>query len=198
MAGRWGSSQGIRTEDAHRRVARQAASVVDFDVQLDEQHLERLGATEPITGLVELIRNALDADASEVSVEFGRNELDGIDEVRVIDNGHGMTEEEVSDGFGRLGGSWKQTARRSKGVPRCTGRDGRGRFLAAGLGGRLRWNTVAEDPDDSSRRLALNVEMTIGQLSHVEVSGPEPTDEPTGTWVLVDRFLKEPDCLTIR
>lgn len=168
------------------------SAAVDFDVKLDQQHLERLGATEPITGLIELIWNALDADADEVKVEFGRNELDGIVEIRVADNGHGMTQQEVVDGFGRLGGSWKRAKKRSKGGRALHGRDGRGRFLAAGLGGRLRWHTVAEDPDDPSRRLALDVEMTVAQLSHVEVSDPEPTDEPTGTRVLIDGFLNEP------
>lgn len=168
------------------------SAVVDFDVELDQQHLERLGATEPITGVIELIWNALDADADEVRIEFGRNALDGIEEIRVVDDGHGMTREEVITGFGRLGGSWKRTAERSRGGRALHGRDGRGRFFAAGLGGRLRWHTVAADPDDPSRHLALDVEMTVAQLSHVEVSDPAPTDEPTGTRVLVDGFLKEP------
>lgn len=165
---------------------------MDFDVELDSQHLERLGATAPITGLIELIWNALDADADEVKVEFGRNTLDGIEEIRVVDNGHGMTQQEVVDGFGRLGGSWKRTTRRSKGGRALHGRDGRGRFLAAGLGGRLRWHTVAADPNDLSRRLALDVEMNVARLSHVEVSDPEPTAEPTGTRVLIDGFVEEP------
>lgn len=168
---------------------------MDFDVELDQQHLERLGATAPITGLIELIWNALDADADEVKVEFGRNALDGIEEIRVVDNGHGMTQQEVVDGFGRLGGSWKRNAQQSKGGRALHGRDGRGRFLAAGLGGRLRWHTVAVDPDDPSKRLALDVELKVSTLSHVEVSDPKPTDEETGTRVLIDGFVSEPSGL---
>jgi hypothetical protein len=168
------------------------SAVVDFAVELDEQHLKRLGATEPITGVTELIWNALDADADEVRVEFARNALDGIEEVRIVDDGHGMTQQEIVDAFGRLGGSWKRTAKRSKKGRGLHGRDGRGRFLAAGLGGRLRWHTVAEDPDDPSRRLALDVELTVSHLSQVEVSDPVPTEEPTGTRVLIDGFAEEP------
>jgi hypothetical protein len=57
---------------------------MEFDVALDQHHLEKLGAIAPITGITELIWNAFDADADEVRVEFGRNELDGIEEIRVM------------------------------------------------------------------------------------------------------------------
>ena len=163
---------------------------MEFDVQLDPHHLERLGATAPITGITELIWNALDADAKEVKVEFGRNALDGIEEIRVTDDGHGMTHDAIVEGFSRLGRSWKQDHRTSPGGRALHGRDGRGRFLAAGLGNRIRWQTVAADPADADRHLYIEVKLT--DLAHVEVSDPHPTDEPTGTRVLIDGFAKEP------
>lgn len=73
---------------------------MEFEVRLDKQHLERLSSGTPLTGVVELIWNALDADATEVEVRFARNELDGLEEIRVTDNGHGMTYEEAVQGFG--------------------------------------------------------------------------------------------------
>lgn len=166
---------------------------MEFEVELDQQHLERLGATTPLTGVIELIWNALDADAAEVRVEFARNELEGIEEIRVVDNGHGMTYQEAVDGFGRLGGSWKRGAVGSKTKQRALhGRDGRGRFLAAGLGGRIRWKTVAPNPDDESRRLLINVALHVADLVHGQISEPEEADLPTGTTVLIDSFLKPP------
>ncbi len=168
-------------------------AAVQFEVELDPQHLERLGATAPLTGIIELIWNSLDADAEEVRVEFGRNELDGISEIRVADDGHGMTPEEAVDGFRRLGGSWKHLAGTTKTKGRALhGRDGRGRFRAAGLGRRIRWRTVALDSDDDSRRLRTRIEMRLADLIHGEVSDPEPTDEPTGTTVLIDDFMEPP------
>lgn len=40
---------------------------MEFDLSLDEQRLEALGSTQPLTGIIELIWNALDADADEIS-----------------------------------------------------------------------------------------------------------------------------------
>lgn len=165
---------------------------MDFQVELDEQHLERLGATAPITGLIELIWNSFDADAAEVRVELIRNDLDGIEEIRVIDDGHGMTQQEAVDGFGRLGGSWKKEASGSKGGRALHGRDGRGRFSAAGLGGRLRWKSVSQDPDENSRRLETRIELSPGNLSKGEVTDPVETDDPVGTSVVIDSFTSEP------
>lgn len=165
---------------------------MELEVELDEQHLERLSAASPLTGVIELIWNALDADAEEIKVEFARNDLDGVEEIRVVDDGHGMTQQEVVEGFGRLGGSWKRRSRVSRKGRALHGRDGRGRFLAAGLGGRIQWRTVAVDPNDSSRRLAVNVEMALPHLTHVEISDPAPTDDDTGTKVLIDGFMKDP------
>lgn len=106
---------------------------MEFDVELDQQHLETLSATLPLTGVIELIWNALDADATEVKVELGRSELDGVEDIRVIDNGHGMTFEEAAEAFRRLGGSWKRTAVGSRITRRALhGRNGKGRFRLAG------------------------------------------------------------------
>ena len=81
-----------------------------YEVALDRQHLERIGTATPLTGIIELIWNALDADAETVRVEFGRNEIEGIEEIRVLDDGHGMTQQQAIDSFTRLGGSWKRAA----------------------------------------------------------------------------------------
>ena len=168
------------------------SGTVEFDVELDPQHLQKLSATAPITGIIELIWNALDADATDVAVKLIRNDLDGVTEIRVIDSGHGMTEAEAVEGFKRLGGSWKRSVAESRGGRSLHGRDGRGRFLAAGLGSRIRWRTVAADPEDATRRLSLDLEMTLSNLAHVESTEPKPTNEPTGTEVLIDGFLKDP------
>lgn len=165
---------------------------MEFDVELDPQHLQKLSATVPLTGVIELIWNALDADASQVRVKLVRNELDGVSEIRVVDDGQGMSRSDVLEGFGRLGGSWKRTAAQSRAGRSLHGRDGRGRFLAAGLGARTRWRTVAVDPDDNTKRLALDVQMEMSNLAHVELTEPAPTDEPTGTEVVIGDFPKHP------
>lgn len=139
-----------------------------------------------MTGVIELIRNAVDADADEIKVHFGRNELDGIEDIRVIDDGHGMLPAEIPRLFGQLGDSWKRTARVSRGKSRALhGRDGRGRFRAAGVGNLIEWRTVAADPDHDGQHVRTVIRQRYADLVHVTVSDPETTDDPTGTMVLI-------------
>ena len=158
---------------------------MEFDVALTKQHLERLAQTQPLTGIIELIWNALDADATEVAVEFVRNEMDGLEEIRVRDNGHGMLASAASESFGELGGSWKREARQSPSGRALHGRDGRGRFRAAGIGSRIVWRTVAADEAADGQHMRTSIELQFSNLVHVVVSDPEPTDESTGTTVVI-------------
>ena len=97
---------------------------------LDRSTLRRCPTT-PLTAITELIWNALDADATNVRVALVENELQGVVEIRVEDDGHGMTHERAVEGFQSLGGSWKRLARSSPGGRVLHGREGRGRFRAA-------------------------------------------------------------------
>lgn len=165
---------------------------MEIEVQLDPHHLETLTHATPLTAITELIWNALDADAKSVRVALVENELQGVEEIKVEDDGHGMTHEQAVEGFQSLGGSWKRLAKRSPGGRTLHGREGRGRFRAVGLGSRVRWHTVAADPADGTRHLAFDVEMRVADLAHVEITDPTPTTDPTGTRVVIDGFSTPP------
>lgn len=83
-------------------------------VQVDNDHLKKLTKTSPVTAIAELIWNSLDADADSVEVNAQRNTLNGIETLRVVDNGHGISHIEVATGFGYLGGSWKKNSQQSR------------------------------------------------------------------------------------
>lgn len=163
---------------------------MQIQVDLDPHHLEELTA-RPATGLVELIWNALDADANRVEISFGRNDLGGIEEIRVQDDGHGMTQDEARVAFATLGGSWKLHETRTRSNLRALhGKHGRGRFRAAGIGQGVRWETVAEDGD---RRYRTVIEVRGDRLRQVDISDPVETDEPTGTKVVVHGIPEPPE-----
>jgi hypothetical protein len=169
---------------------------MEFDVSLDKQHLESLGATTPLTGIIELVWNALDADANEIKVELIRTEMAGIEEIRVVDDGHGIRADEVQQAFGMLGGSWKQQARRSRTKDRpLHGREGHGRFRAASIGSRICWRSVASDADEETSRHRIEVELSRGNLAHVTVSDEEDATEPIGTRVIIDGIVVPPSGL---
>lgn len=115
-------------------------------VQVREDHLETLARTKPMTALAELVWNALDADAAEVRVEFESNEMDGIECIRIRDNGHGLAYDDAMVVFQNLGGSWKRAGMRSPSRRRVLhGQFGKGRFRAFSLGSKVSWQTVYED-----------------------------------------------------
>src|SRR5712692_7817596 len=84
-----------------------------FEVQAQEDFVEKLAAARPAQALAELTWNGLDAEATKVSIEVDRGTL-GLKSIRVRDNGHGIAPEEAADLFTHLGGSWKRGARQSK------------------------------------------------------------------------------------
>jgi signal transduction histidine kinase len=96
------------------------------------------------TALVELIKNAYDADASEVTVH-GERLSDGTDgKLIVADNGIGMSPEQFRAGFLRVASRLKDDGDRRSPVygRRYTGAKGIGRLAAHKLATRLRVDSV--------------------------------------------------------
>ena len=94
-------------------------------VDVKKDHLERL-IRKPLAGVTELVWNAVDADATEVRVTLAEGGLGGINEVRVADDGVGMTPEFAIEVFSGLGGSWKAHKGRSDDGRPLHGRGRRG------------------------------------------------------------------------
>lgn len=174
----------------------QYVAVTQVTVQVDLDHLERQ-IKSPLSGLAELIWNAVDADATDVAVTVETSDLGAIESVTVTDNGLGMTPQEAAKGFGALGGSWKaidKISRRDRRV--LHGSEGKGRFGAFALGDRVRWTTVAEVDGDGGgnagpERLETLVIGTRAALSTFDISDPIATSDPTGTVVRVNQVVEK-------
>lgn len=101
---------------------------------------------DPVSAVVEMIWNGLDADANKVVVTLERNDIDGISGVTVADDGEGMLPERLVADFRTVGQSWKQTKEKTPGGRTLHGKAGRGRIRAYALGTHIRWQSTAEDP----------------------------------------------------
>jgi Histidine kinase-, DNA gyrase B-, and HSP90-like ATPase len=103
-----------------------------FEIQVQDDHLQRISQVhKPIFAIVELIWNAVDADADRIDVLLHDDQLGGLKSIEVADNGHGIPYSEAEDLFSRLGGSWKQGGHHSREKRRILhGKEGRGRFRA--------------------------------------------------------------------
>lgn len=98
--------------------------------------------------LSELVKNAYDADATEVRVTIGVDE-EGLPTVEVQDNGNGMTRSAVHDYWMRIGTTNKEDEQFSPVFGRRrTGAKGIGRFACRRLGRVLELESIAELPPD--------------------------------------------------
>jgi hypothetical protein len=155
---------------------------VRYSLGLDTSHLQGL-TRSPMTGVIELIWNAIDADATTIEVDLLRTEMGGVHGIVVRDDGHGITPQLAADQFAKLGGSWKASATKSPGGRSLHGRHGEGRFRPFGAGGIASWSTVAETAEG---RALTRIKIAANELRDCDVDDPEPTDATTGTTVTLD------------
>ena len=165
-------------------------------VLVANDHLERISKKTPLQAVCELIWNAYDGDADNVAVELRRNELSGLECVKVIDDGLGITHERAESSFGHLGDSWKRLRRTSDKGRILHGNAGEGRFAAFALGGHVEWRTTFKERDSLR---SLSITGTLANLGEFDlVDAAEPRQDRTGTEVVVRNIQKEPSSLWAR
>ncbi len=115
---------------------------------VDSALLRELGeklVETPHLALVELIKNAYDADSTVISVKFAINEK-GENEIHLVDNGVGMNFEEVKKYWMRIATTNKAENIRSRKFGRFkTGAKGIGRFCCRRLGATLKLITTGAE-----------------------------------------------------
>lgn len=166
-------------------------------VEVQDDFLERQSRAKPITALAELIWNALDGDATNVIVEFVRNDLaGGISRVVVYDDGTGFSHAEGLLLFRNLGGSWKRITRLTPKNNRAVhGQEGRGRYKALALGRAAKWKVCHQAEDGT--RTSFSISMLENDIKGVSVEAPVPSpDQATGCIVEVDDLRKDFRSLT--
>jgi len=100
-----------------------------IDVRPKQDFWHRLSRTRPLRAISEMVWNALDADADNVSVDFRLNPLGGLQEITIADDGSGIPFDVAAEHrFAALGGSWKARAQRTSKRRQMQGRFGEGRF----------------------------------------------------------------------
>jgi len=82
-------------------------------VEVGEDHVAAFRRS-PKIAIAELIWNSLDADATEITVDYELNPLGGINAMVIRDDGTGMTPADATFGFRNFGNSWKRTDRENQ------------------------------------------------------------------------------------
>jgi hypothetical protein len=161
-------------------------------IEVQEDHLERISQTKkPLLVVAELVWNALDADASRVTISLVESGLGTLDAIEVADNGHSILYCEIDSLFTKLGGSWKQRQRKTRELGRLLhGKEGRGRFRAFALGRVVDWYLCYSD---DGQLWTYRVEMIREHLRNVRIGdqNPAPANARRGTVVRVSELLRD-------
>lgn len=143
----------------------------------------------PVAAVIELVKNAYDADASVVTVKFVPPLTAGRGQLVVSDDGHGMTLETIEDKWMEPATDDKIVRKESPAGRSLLGSKGVGRFAAAKLGKTLSLHTVAEKASNTVLnslveipKIEWDVFNETKYLSDVVISYVErETREDTGT-----------------
>ncbi|WP_328494354.1 ATP-binding protein [Streptomyces sp. NBC_00414] len=154
--------------------------MVKVRLETSREHVAELARLrQPVGAVEELVWNALDADAGHVVVTLERNDLGGVERVRVEDDGSGMCSEYCEEYFRPIGASWKKRAQGTPVKKRALhGKNGRGRVRAFALGTQVRWTSVSDGIEGRHRLL---IESDRHSMDEFDIGEPEPTDDPPGT-----------------
>ncbi len=169
-------------------IAKMEPGVVRFTT--DAAMVRRLGrelVAKQETALGELVKNAYDADATSCTVRLVQR--GGSAAIEIIDDGSGMNENDIVNGFMRLASDSKVLEPRSPRFGRSrAGKKGIGRFATERLGSNLRIVTQTEheetgwtvDVDWSSFHQGAEISQVANSIRS------SPKERPNGTRISID------------
>jgi hypothetical protein len=138
-----------------------------IDIGVEHDHIESLTRANGITALSELIWNALDADATEIDIDYEPNNLGGFNQIMISDNEHGLDYKKAQDVFSRLGGSEKKGKSLSPNGRHYHGKEGKGRYKSLALGDLVTFNSTYQSNGHLS---TFTITLDRGYLSYTEIS----------------------------
>lgn len=175
------------TTTAASGIGERAPKTVSVKVQRD--HLESLTkARDPLAAVAELVWNGLDADAAKIDVSLLQNAMEGLSEIEVADNGHGLPYADGLIAFESLGGSLKRVREKSPAGRKQHGQLGKGRFRAFALGARVTWETRYEE---NGKLLTYRITGRRENLGTFEFSEVTPAKGKPGTTVTIQNVEKD-------
>lgn len=141
---------------------------------------------DPHAAVIELVKNAYDADSADVAVSFERGE-DGQYRISVADHGHGMSRDIVINKWMVPSTSDKEDRQgKSPGGRIMQGRKGIGRYAASILGKDLLLETTTRSGEKTTLYLLWGDFEDADFLGDVEILiETTEADEPAGTTLLI-------------
>lgn len=148
-------------------------------LSVNNQSVDSSGITSDYKeAICEYIWNGFEANAVKVSVSYVQNQILGIEELTIIDDGDGINYEELGETFGAFLNSKKRLLSLKA---KSKINKGKGRFSFTAFAENAIWTTTYKNQEEYKR---FTISMTADAKNVVECSEPEIVDEhKTGTSV---------------
>ncbi len=160
-------------------------------------YLQKVASTRDyVKAIAEFVWNALDADATKVSVDLVKNALGGLERIVIRDNGTGISSKRAAHDFESLGESWKLKKSRTPILSHAIhGKEGQGRLRFFSLARKATWDSIYAE---GAKRYRLTIEIDADHLqtSNVSEAIELSSDLPTGTVVELAPLKETFDWLT--
>jgi signal transduction histidine kinase len=158
--------------------------------------LKRLGeelTPHPDQGVLELVRNSYDADAVHCSISLDKVDHPG-GTVTIIDDGSGMDEDDIKNGWLLIGKSGKAAERRTKLGRLIVGNKGLGRLAALRTGTAVTLQTRPRENPEIEYSLVLDWQKyetakTVEEIS-LTIQSSHPTLSAPGTRIVIHDLSK--------
>lgn len=166
----------------------------DLLISVEQDHIESLTRANGVNAISELIWNSLDADASEVEINFKRNAIGYFEELVVQDNGHALDYTTAEEVFKKLGGSEKKTKLSSPQGRTYHGKEGKGRYKAFALGDLIQFeSTFCKNGGSTEFKVVVDRnDLRRPKLSDpIELNVPAQSKFTVRIYNLIDRTVNE-------
>ena len=157
-------------------------------IELHGDVVKKQSKATPLKAIAELIWNSLDGDATEVRVEFVKENLaQEVNKIIVSDNGRGFSHTDASKYFRKLGGSWKRQTDYTEGYHRkIHGKEGRGRYKALALGEVALWK-VCFAPN-GREFYTFEIEMSRKDINSFLLTDSKISNDSAGVTVTIEQL----------
>jgi hypothetical protein len=149
-----------------------------LDLGVERDHIESLTKANGTSALAELIWNSLDADSTQIRIDYTRTNLGGFSSISLKDDGHGLDYSTAKNVFGRLGGSEKKQTSSSPGGRQYHGKEGKGRYKALALGDLV---VFQSNFIDNGQINEFTITIDRNNLSYSEISELKTLPKSLGT-----------------
>lgn len=129
--------------------------------------------------ICEYVWNGLEANATTITITHQDNELQGVAEVIITDNGSGICYDTLPDTFGAFLASQKNALSLQI---KSKANQGKGRFAGFSFAENIKWDTVCEN---NGNRVRYSISVYSANKNEYEISEAIPTDAATGTVVTI-------------